>query len=404
MVSRFRAFVAGGVSLTVAGLVIFAVYSGIGDSWWTIKDRYIFDRHFGDVPVNRYYEGYSAVAWSPDGKWIATAKRTGGIRILDSVSGGMRYSYQDREGFYSMEWSPHGNKLLWGCDDQLKIWDVKNDNNPAVYTYLDNASAVAWSPDGEKIAVCNYYSWNYTYITTGNYTHTVTLLNCTLFVYALENGSILLNVSIPYLESKWPFIDWFPDGSKIIGWLEGEIYIWNATDGNKYLSYPTDAWIPPSPSPDGKWLATSSGLLNIENGPNKTYWTIIYKNPASWSHDGKKLATGDRQCLAIYNVTKKIENWHNPPGFFLDGEYADYPCLAWSPDNRQIIITTQDEGIDIIALDSDADGIPDYRDVLPTVNYKLELLFLLCAMAAVAWTVVLAYLRIRRKEEVRSRP
>lgn len=238
----------------------------------------------------------------------------------------------------------------------------------------------------------------------GNRTHSVILLNCTVFVYTFENGSILFNISIPYLELEylWPLLEWPKDGSRIIGWFEGDVHVWNASDGNEIRSFSWGGWIPPSLSPDGRWLAFPWGLINIENESYHYLWTIIYENQAAWSHDGKKLAIGNREFLAIYDMTKGKTDSHNPSGLFLDGKYAHNSIVAWSPDDRQILITTQDEGIDIMALDSDSDGIADYRDDLPTVNYKLELLLALCALAVVSWAVAIWYHRISRIEKPRA--
>ena len=60
-------------------------------------------------------------------------------------------------------------------------------------------------------------------------------------------------------------------------------------------------------------------------------------------------------------------------------------CAAWAY-----------ESIAILALDSDGDGVPDYKDVFPTVNEDLIFFSNLLAAAVMLWITVFLSPRPRR--------
>ena len=250
MVSRFNAFVIGGISLTIVALLLFAVFSGANDSWWTNKERYIFDRQFrADSDVYPF----SSIAWSADGKWIAAANNSGTIRIYDAMSWSVKYLYKDKEAIKAMAWSPHNDMLLWGCGDEIKIWDVLHAASPVDFCILENVSAVAWSPDGNRIAARGYSYWNPPDAFQ-------TLVNGTLIVYSIENGSAIFKLSKASLLSTSFFVDWSPDGNEIISWHYDKMTILDATTGQEIKSvFGHQGWAPSALSPDGRWLAFTGG-------------------------------------------------------------------------------------------------------------------------------------------------
>jgi hypothetical protein len=108
------------------------------------------------------YRGHSdqvtAVAWSPDGKRIASGSGDDTVQVWDAVDGGNVYTYTYR-GFSTypitaVAWSPDGKRIASGSlDGTVQVWDAANGGN--VYTYSGHSktvTAVAWSPDGRRIA------------------------------------------------------------------------------------------------------------------------------------------------------------------------------------------------------------------------------------------------------------
>src|SRR5260221_81451 len=104
------------------------------------------------------YRGHSAdvmgVAWSPDGKRLASASNDGTVQVWDAADGGHVYTYRGHaDHVNAVPWSPDGKRLASGSDDDtVQVWDAADGGH--VYTYRGHADAVwgvAWSPDGTRI-------------------------------------------------------------------------------------------------------------------------------------------------------------------------------------------------------------------------------------------------------------
>jgi hypothetical protein len=106
---------------------------------------------------HQYYGGVNAVAWSPNGRRIASA---GGsyddtVQVWDAADGGHVYTYRGHTNFVSaVAWSPDGRRIASASTDRtVQVWDAADGGH--VYTYrghTDTVIAVAWSPNGKRIA------------------------------------------------------------------------------------------------------------------------------------------------------------------------------------------------------------------------------------------------------------
>ena len=99
-----------------------------------------------------------SVAWSPDGRRLATADSDGTLRVWDpdAPARPMTVLTGHVGSAWSVAWSPDGRRLAsGGADRTVRLWDVAREQ-PGAPTVLAGHDGwvwcVAWSPDGRSIA------------------------------------------------------------------------------------------------------------------------------------------------------------------------------------------------------------------------------------------------------------
>ena len=95
-----------------------------------------------------------AVAWSPDGNWIAAGAADHAVRIFDAGTGALRHVRRDHAAaVYAVEFSPDSTRLASGSDDTtIRIWDVAAGTPVArLRGQHDIVWDLAFSPDGRML-------------------------------------------------------------------------------------------------------------------------------------------------------------------------------------------------------------------------------------------------------------
>ncbi len=289
------------------------------------------------------YRGHSdsvnAVAWSPDGKRIASGSDDNTVQVWDAANGGHVYTYSGHSNSVeAVVWSPDGKRIASGGGDvvaghdfTVQVWDAANGGH--VYTYSGHSgvvNAVAWSPDGRRIA-------------SGSSDKTVQVWDAAdgghVFTYRGHSDSVNA-------------VAWSPDGKRIAsGSVDHTVQVWDAANGGHMYTYRghSDSVNAVAWSPDGKRIASGSDdhtvqVWNAVAGGN----VYIYSGHAdgvtavAWSPDGKRITSGSND--------KTVQVWDATNGghvYTYRGHANFVRAVAWSTDGRSIASGSADKSVQV---------------------------------------------------------
>jgi WD40 repeat protein/tRNA A-37 threonylcarbamoyl transferase component Bud32 len=307
----------------ITGLVGLAVIAGMGGETWLTIAQNASSKGTTVLTYRGHSMAVSAVAWSPDGKLIASGSGDNTVQIWDATNGNTLLTYQGHTDYvYDVAWSPDG-KLIASCgnDGTVQIWDASDGRH--ILTYPGDptmyVSAVAWSPDGRFIA-------------SGSEDNTVKIWDAatghTILTYNEHTDSVNT-------------VKWSPDGKYIAsGGDDDTVQIWGPTDGKTVTTYAGHndtvnavAWSPDSMhiasgSDDTTvqvWGATSSNLIFTYRGHSDAVYAV------AWSPNGKRIVSGSADTtVRVWNATDGSK------AFIYHGHSASVNAVAWSPDGKRI--------------------------------------------------------------------
>jgi WD40 repeat protein/tRNA A-37 threonylcarbamoyl transferase component Bud32 len=121
--------------------------------------RYLWARCQSDerFTLCQYSNAVTALAFSPDGKWLAVRRSDDTVAVWDTVS---RRSVAELAGagyYKDLAFSPQGNLLAWGNEDTsgtpvVSLWDVSARRETARFRLPADFVSIAFSPDARAIA------------------------------------------------------------------------------------------------------------------------------------------------------------------------------------------------------------------------------------------------------------
>jgi serine/threonine protein kinase len=281
-------------------------------------------------------KGVSEVAFSPDGRTIATADENGSTYLWDVADGQSSATFSDpvidgESSVHAVAFSPDGSTVAAGDEGNgnAYLWDVASGQSSATLAGNGGVSGVAFSPDGGTLATGdlgdgNVDLWD---VATGQSSATLTAPSFPPGLQQSTNGIALS-----------------PDGTTVAAADEnGSTYLWNTATG-KYTGILSDSLskgvLGVAFSPDGGTLATADGDGYTILWDIATSQPIVTLNdPDSQGVDGVAFSP-DGSTVAAADENGRIYLWntatHTLTGTITDPSGAGVDGVAFSPDGHTV--------------------------------------------------------------------
>jgi WD40 repeat protein/serine/threonine protein kinase len=255
------------------------------------KDGRLIAALRGHHPRN-YPPPVRSLAFSPDSQRLASAG-VEAIRIWNLDTGTPERPLVGGAPFNAVAWSPDGRQLVSGGNDgRVRIWNVRQGTQAVILGDTPSAKrrarsgagspilAVAWSPDGRRIAAGSTDRMVWLWSATDGSPEPI---------LPESEGAIALSA-----------LAWSPDSRRLVASNRQIIRIWDIADRESLVTLPGSkdvsglAW-----SPDGNWLATGTenahnvGVWDIAAGKavaefREHQWSYIW---VAWGPDSRRIAS-----------------------------------------------------------------------------------------------------------------
>jgi WD40 repeat protein len=270
----------------------------------------------------------TSVAFSPDGKRLATGSEDHTAKVWDTASGKELLTLRGHSGgVYGVAFSPDGKRLATASEDHTaKVWDAESSKELLTLRgHSSGVESVAFSPDGKRLATASR--------------------DRTAKVWDAESGKELL--TLHGHSDRVNSVAFSRDGKRLATASKDQTArVWDAESSKELLTlFPRGNVTGVAFSADGKRLATASEygaakvwdaesgkeLLSLR-GHSDTVTSVAF------SSDGKRLATASDDDTA--------KTWYAESGeelLTLRGHSGIVTSVAFSPDGKRLATASWDQ-------------------------------------------------------------
>ena len=311
-------------------------------------------RHIADQPCMtlRGHDGEVwSVAFSPDGKRIASGSDDKTIKVWDAATGAEVMTLRAHERS-RVTFSPDGRRIVSGSDDKtIKVWDSATGTElMTLCGHGDWVGSIAFSPDGKRIA-------------SGSRDKTIKVWDAAI------RGEV---VTLSGHRDMVFCVAFSPDSKRIVsGSVDRTVKLWDAATGAEPMTLRGHQGIVYSAafSPDGKYIASGGGDNTIKVWDSATGTELMtlcghgdWVVSIAFSPDGKHIASG--------SFDKTVKVWDAANGeevMTLRGHSNWVGSVAFSPHGRRIVSCSKDStvrvwdaasGVEVMTLRGHKGGVP----------------------------------------------
>jgi WD40 repeat protein/transcriptional regulator with XRE-family HTH domain len=279
-------------------------------------------------------DSVNSIAFSPDGRHLATSSDDHTAKVWDANTGKELFTLSGHQDIvWSVTYSRDGKLIATaGTGDRtVRLWEATTGQLRRVLQYADTVNSVAFSPDGTRLA-------------TGTGQELDANSEGRVVISDVSTGKELSELSsdIPGGVAAAAFS---PDGTRMAGavYLAGQVIVWDLSTGRELQRFTQSlALLSVAFSPDGKWLAAAgtdqiARIYDLASG--RELFSLASHNLGiacvAFGPDGKRLATANSDGTAsVWDLTPTRELLHLP----LPGQQdTAYLLLAYSPDGSRIL-------------------------------------------------------------------
>lgn len=250
-------------------------------------DRLVYRQHSSSL---------LSVAWSPDGRFLASGDTGGVVNVWDASCGETFLTYHGHTRFVrGISWSPDGRQIASGGDygdSTVQVWEALTGRLVRKHTRQYRIFAVGWGPDSSLIASCSF--------------------DGSVEIWDAFTGEL----SLAYKEHSGPVYAaaWSPEGGFIAsGGQDALVRVWDALTGKTVSTYrghtkavKTLAW-----SPDGRYVVSGGDdqalqIWQAGTGEHVALYTGYTKwiRSLAWSPDGNYIASASGKTVQIHEFER----------------------------------------------------------------------------------------------------
>ena len=312
------------------------------------------------------FEAATGVAFSVDGKYVAATSKDHTVKLWDFRTGELKHILKGHTWFLnSVTFSPDGSRLASTSNDRTVIvWETSTGRKlHTLRGHKYGVTSVAFSPDGKRLA------------STGGDSPMLTRGNGEIKVWDASNGQMLLSWDA-YCGSNIAF---GPDGNRLAtGNEHAKVALWDASTGK--LSLTLDGHLREVTSvafsPDGERIASASEDRTVKVWDLKTGKKLLTLQghagtvtSVKYSGDGKRLVTAsDDQTVKLWNAADGLvsSTWK--------GHTGRVTSATFSGDGRRVFSVSEDHSTKVWDATSDQEKLTFVTSVghLTTAAFSLD--------------------------------